>query len=117
MKNFLAIYTGSPDSANSQKWNSLDPNQKIQKEFEGMKAWQAWAEINKSNIIQVGGPLGKTKKVDESGVSDIRNQMAAFTIIKAESYEAAAKVFLNHPHFSVFPGDGVEIMEILPIPG
>jgi hypothetical protein len=30
----------------------------------------------------------------------------------------AAHMFENHhPHFAIFPGDSVEIMEILPIPG
>ena len=41
----------------------------------------------------------------------------AFTIIEAESHEAAAKMFENHPHFMIFPGDHVETMEIMPIPG
>jgi hypothetical protein len=43
--------------------------------------------------------------------------MAAYTIVQAESHEAAAKLFEGHPHFAIFPGDGVEIMEVLPIPG
>jgi hypothetical protein len=41
---------------------------------------------------------------------------AAYTIVRAESQEAAVKMFLGHPHFTIFPGDGVEIMECLPIP-
>ena len=32
-------------------------------------------------------------------------------------YEAAAKLFENHPHFTIFPGESVEIMPVLPIPG
>ena len=43
-------------------------------------------------------------------MNDIRNQMAGYTILEAESHDAAAKMFLNHP------GDGVEVMELLPIP-
>jgi hypothetical protein len=30
---------------------------------------------------------------------------------------AAARMFEMHPHFAIFPGDSVEIMECLPIPG
>jgi hypothetical protein len=37
-------------------------------------------------------------------------------IVQAESHEAAAKLFENHPHFTTFPGDSVEIMECLPLP-
>jgi hypothetical protein len=50
-------------------------------------------------------------------VTDTRNNIAGYVVVRAESHEAAAKLFLNHPHFSVFPGDAVEIMEVLPIPG
>jgi hypothetical protein len=37
-------------------------------------------------------------------------------VVLAESHEGAAKLFLNHPHFMIFPGDPVEIKECLPIP-
>jgi hypothetical protein len=37
-------------------------------------------------------------------------------IVEAESHEAAARLFENHPHFAIFPGDSVEIMEFVPIP-
>jgi hypothetical protein len=43
--------------------------------------------------------------------------MTGYVIVRAESHEAAAKLFENHPHFSIFPGDSVEIMECLPFPG
>ena len=43
--------------------------------------------------------------------------MGAFTVVRAESHEAAAKLFEQHPHFAIFPGDAVEIMPVLPIPG
>jgi hypothetical protein len=38
-------------------------------------------------------------------------------VVRAESHEAAVKLFENHPHFAIFPGDGVEVMPVLPIPG
>jgi hypothetical protein len=47
----------------------------------------------------------------------MRNAVGGFVIVKAESHEAAAKMFENHPHYMIFPGDHVETMEILPIPG
>jgi hypothetical protein len=37
--------------------------------------------------------------------------------VRADSHEAAAKLIDRHPHFSIFPGDSVEIMPVLPIPG
>ncbi|MGZ3737092.1 MAG: hypothetical protein ACXVC0_19130, partial [Bdellovibrionota bacterium] len=61
--------------------------------------------------------LGKTKVVNPKGVFDTKNDLTAWTLVEAESHEAAAKLFQNHPHFSIFPGDRIEIMECLPIPG
>jgi hypothetical protein len=72
---------------------------------------------NADVIAEIGGPLGKTKRVDSDGVLDVKNEMVGYVVLEAESHEAAAKKFENHPHFSIFPGEAVEIMECLPIPG
>jgi hypothetical protein len=82
-----------------------------------MKAWGDWMAKNQSAIVAPGGPLGKTKRTSSQGISDITNALAGYVVIKAESHEAAAKMFVNHPHFAIFPGEAVEIMEVLPIPG
>jgi len=36
---------------------------------------------------------------------------------RAVDFVAAARMFEKHPHFTVFPGDSVQIMECLPIHG
>jgi hypothetical protein len=64
----------------------------------------------------MGGPLGKTKKITARDVEDVSNEMGAFMIVGAESHAAAAKLFENHPHFTVIPGESVEVMPVLPIP-
>jgi len=66
---------------------------------------------------QHGLTIRKTKKVTQRGIDDVSNDMGAFTVVRADSHEAAAKLFDKHPHFSIFPGDSVEIMPVLPIPG
>ncbi len=67
-------------------------------------------------IVDTGGPLGKTKKVSPAGIADTQNNMAGYVIVEAQDHEAAARMFEGHPHFSIFPGDGVEVMACLPIP-
>ena len=47
----------------------------------------------------------------------LSNEMGAFMVVRAESHEAAAKLFEKHPHVTIFPGESVEIMPVLPIPG
>ena len=115
MKNFMAVYTGTPDGF--EKWTKLDEATRKAREQQGMKAWGDWMEKNQNIIVFAGGPLGKTKRITGQGVADVRNNLAGFIVVKAESHDAAARLFLNHPHFAIFPGDGVEIMECLPIPG
>jgi hypothetical protein len=115
MKKFLAIFTGT--SEKREKWMQQSEEVRNEKTNAGIAAWQTWALANQKQILQGGGPLGVTKRVDAAGISDGRNNLGAFTIIEAESQEHAARLFLNHPHFTIFPGDAVEIMEILPIPG
>lgn len=116
MKKFLAIYIGSMSGENMKKWNDMGEEAKKAKQQEGMNAWMDWGMKNSKSIIDQGSPLGKTKRIDSSGVSDTKNLMTGYVIIEAESHDEAAKKFLNHPHFSVFPGEAVEIMECLPLP-
>jgi hypothetical protein len=81
-----------------------------------MQAWGDWMVRHADAVEVAGGPLGRTKKVSKAGVADIRNNASGFVVVRADSQEAAAKMFEGHPSFSIFPGDGVEIMEVLPIP-
>lgn len=117
MKKFLAVYIGTEAAHERSGWNSLDEGKRKQREASGMKAWMAWANANSAAIADQGSPLGKTKRASPEGLTDLKNAMAAYVIVQAESHEAAAKLFENHPHFTIFPGDSVEIMECLPFPG
>ena len=69
-----------------------------------MAAWNALSETER-------------KAKEKAGMADVSNEMGAFTVVRAESHEAAARMFENHPHFAIFPGEAVEIMPVLPIPG
>lgn len=111
---FVALYTGAPEAFG--RWQALDETTRAEREAAGMKDWDAWSKRHKAAIIDTGGPLGKTKRTDASGVRDTRNAIAGYVIVEAESHEAAARLFENHPHFAIFPGDGVEIMPCNPIP-
>jgi hypothetical protein len=111
----MAVFTGSQASMNG--WKSLDATERNRREQAGMDAWKEWAERNASSVVDQGAPLGKTLRVDKDGTSAIRNNLAAYTVVQAESHEAAAALFAGHPHFTIFPGDGVEVMECLPMPG
>lgn len=114
MKNYLVTYLGSAGA--QDKWKTMDEGKRKQREKAGKEAWGEWAKRNEKSIADQGSPVGKTKRISAQGIADTRNQIAAYTIVQAESHEAAAKLFENHPHFTIFPGDSVEVMECLPMP-
>ena len=113
---FLAVFLGSKTSPKMAAWNALSDTERRAKEQQGIAAWKAWVEKHHAALVEIGGPLGKTKKVDARGIEDVTNQMGAFTVVRADSHEAAAKLFEGHPHFTIFPGEAIEIMPVLPIP-
>ena len=110
MPKFLALYMGSPDLRPGAPPDEATIGK-------GMAAWQAWMADHAGQLLDGGGPLGKTKMASKVGISDTRNAVAGYSIIEADSHEAAVREFVNHPHFAIFPGHSVEVMEILPIPG
>jgi hypothetical protein len=116
MKRFLAIYLGSSEPAAFEHWNAMGEAERKTRQHSGMAAWMQWGKEHEKSIVDTGTPLGKTKRIDASGVSDTKNLMTGYVIIEAESHEAAARLFASHPHFSIFPGESVEIMECLPLP-
>jgi hypothetical protein len=114
---YLAVFLGTKTGPRRAAWDALPEADRRAKEREGMAAWHAWVEKHQAAIVSMGGPLGKTKKVSQQGIIDTSNDLGAFTVVRADSHEAAAKLFDKHPHFAIFPGDSVEIMPVLPIPG
>ena len=114
MKRYLAVFTGSPNA--KERWENIPDAERHKRQVEGVAAWHQWAADHAASIVEMGGPLSRTKLVSTAGISDVRNNLAAYTVVQAESQEAAARLFLNHPHFVIFPGEGVEVMEILPVP-
>ena len=59
---------------------------------------------------------GKTKRVTASGVSDIKNDIILCSFVEAESHNAAAKAFENHPHLQI-PQSSIEVMSVSPMSG
>jgi hypothetical protein len=117
VKSYLVVYIGSEASLEASGWNDLSEAERQERESQGMAAWGAWAQTHNAEIVDAGAPLSRTVRVSPRGTENIKNALAAYTLVRAESYEAAAKLFEGHPHFTIFPGESVEIMECLPMPG
>ncbi len=116
MAQFLAVYTGTPEARTASEWEALPADEMQAREAKGMAEWGAWMERNAHRIVLAGGPLGPTKRASSAGIEDTRNNLVGFVVIEAEDHAQAAALFAGHPHFAIFPGDAVEIMECLPVP-
>jgi hypothetical protein len=112
MKKFMVLYMASaPDFEKMMKSSTPEQQKK------GMEAWMRWMNANKTSIVEGGGPLGKTKRVDLNGASDTKNGVGGYSVVQAETHDGAAKIFgKDHPHLQM-PGAWIEIVEIMPMPG
>ena len=106
MAKFMAVFVGKPGA----------PRPDAATAAKGMQAWGEWMARHGGHLVDTGGPLGKTKKVSEAGIADIQNNLGGYVIVEADDHEAAALMFVDHPQFTIFPGEGVEVMPILSIP-
>lgn len=89
MTNFVLVYTGGgmPEGEDAQA--------KV------MAAWGAWYEKLGAAIVDGGNPFGASKHVTASGVSDgaaSSPPATGYTIISADSLDAAVAKVGDHPH-------------------
>ena len=82
----------------------------------GMDAWMTWMKSHTKAFIDMGAPLGKTKRITAAGVSGTKNEVTGYSIVEAESHEAAAAMFVGHPHLHM-PGAYIDVVAVMPVPG
>ena len=84
MKQFVVIYHAPPSAMEKMKNSSPEDMKK------GMEEWMKWAENHKDDLDEMGNPFGKNMKVTASGAEAASNSLAGYSIVNAESQEAAA---------------------------
>lgn len=111
MPHFLAVYTMQPEDLAAFRARPKAEQDAV--DAEGLPAWGDWEKRNARMLANVGGMVGKTLRVTREGVAPATNPFCGYVIVEAESIEAAASIFRDHPHITIFPGDGVDIMPFL----
>jgi hypothetical protein len=114
MKRFFALFQIPASVMEDWKKNTKPEDMKAASE-KMMGEWQKWMKAHEKNLADKGAPLGKTKRITSAGVADIRNDLNWYSIVEAESHDAAAKIFLDNPHLQI-PQATIEVMEIPPMP-
>ena len=94
-------------------WMQKPESERKEAEASMRAEWDAWLAANKAAVLNTIG-LGKTKKISASGVEDAKNGIMLSSYVAAESLEAAAEIFKNHPHLKI-PSATIEVMEANPL--
>lgn len=111
MPRFLAVYTMKPEDL--ARFRSLPKLEQDAIDAVGLKQWTDWEEGNAAFFHDRGGMVGTTTRVTKDGIAKAVNPFCGYIVVEADSIDTAACLFEKHPHFTVFPGDGVDIMPIL----
>ena len=83
---------------------------------QSMAEWGAWMKKNMAIFADMGGPTGKNMQVTAGGMTQVSNDIGGYSIVQAESAEAAAKLLAGSPHFQM-PGAIIDLAEIMQMGG
>lgn len=113
MKKFLVLYRTPAEVLN--EWMQKDEAERKEAE-EKMKAdWNVWMQNHGSAVTETAG-AGKTKRITLEGAADTANDIMMYSMVEAESSEAAAQMFEGHPHLNI-PQSSIDIMPANVLPG
>ena len=111
---YLGVFSMDKAGPKFRAWQAMTAEETAERQRVGLAAIAEWDEAHRDVIEYQGGPLGPTKRIDDQGaVTDVVNLLTVFMVVRADSHEAAARLFEGHPHMSIFPCDGVEVMPVL----
>lgn len=95
---------------NLDEWSKLPEAERKVQETQMQTEWNNWMGEHKSALLESAG-VGKPKRITKEGIEDSRNDIMMYSFVEAESLEAAADMFKNHPHFGI-PGGWIEVMSV-----
>ena len=102
MANYLVTYSGgaTPENTTPEERDTI------------MKAWMAWFGRLGDAVVDVGAPTGASKVISPGGTaSDGGPGITGYSIISADSLEAAADACGQHPHLDA--GGTITVSEAL----
>ena len=107
MSKFLFLYRGP-----ATPMEDFTPEQSA----EQMQAWGAWMGKVGSALADPGSPFGARAAVSDNGSSPAPSDQNGYTIVEAESLDAARALTDAHPFLSEGKGRfTVEIFELVPM--
>jgi len=108
MTKFLLTYTASTSAA--EQMQNSDPAS-AQAE---MDAWTAWGKRCGAHLVDFGAQLGSAQTVSSAGVSPGTGNITGYSLLEADSMDAAVALLDGHPYFAD-PGCAIDVHESLPM--
>ena len=107
MSKFLFLYRGP-----AQPMENFTPEQSA----EQMQAWGAWMGKLGPALVDAGAPFGARAAVADNGSSPAPSDQNGYSIVEADSLEAARAFTDGHPFLTEGKGRfAVEIFELVPM--
>lgn len=111
---YLAVFLMDKTGPRFRAWKAMSEAEQQATAQRGIAAVKAWEEAHRDVIVHRGGPLGPTLRLSDDGrTQDAVNLLTVFVVVRADSHEAAVRLFDGHPHMSIFPCEAVEVMPVL----
>jgi hypothetical protein len=110
MKKYLVIYHAP--AAAMEKMTDATPEQMKA----GMEPWMQWAERCGEGLVDLGTPLGAGCKITAAGSSPSDRDVVGYSIVQADSAEAAHALLQGHPHLVWEEGCEIEVHECQVLP-
>jgi hypothetical protein len=107
MTKFIVLYRSSVSAR--EQMMMLTPEQRKT----SMDAWVDWATAAGAALVDMGAPLGDSTLIKGTAGE---GYIGGYSIVQAESVDAAKRMFEGHPHFGA-PGASIELLELMSMPG
>ena len=108
MPKYILIYKG-------EATDMADMTEEQQGEV--MAKWGAWMQNVGSAMSDLGSPFGPGQSQVDDGTSGTAAPLTGYTIVEADSMDAAKALTVGHPFLSEGKGDyAIDIYELMPVP-
>lgn len=82
-----------------------------------MAKWGAWMGRVGSALVDVGTPFGPGHSIVDDGTTGEAVSLSGYSIVEADSMEAARALADGHPYLSEGKGDfAIDMYELMPVP-
>jgi ketopantoate hydroxymethyltransferase len=108
-KQFLVLYRSDMEAMKKMMAEASAEDRK-----KGTEAWMNWMRAHQADLADMGAPVGKNMSVTANGSTDSSNDIGGYSVIQAESKDAAAKILSDSPHLQM-KGASIDLMEIIPV--